>query len=99
MADNNTVVNTTERISLRLRKAPMKSFFEFFGGKAFRLNNDLGALGIFFFRSFIMIFRIKVIPDIVQQAYFIGAKSTQIVMLVGFFTGMVLGLQLYFVLI
>ena len=64
-----------------------------------RLNNDLGALAIFFFRSFFMIFRIKAIPDIIHQIYFIGAKSAQIVLLVGFFTGMVLGLQLYFVLI
>jgi phospholipid/cholesterol/gamma-HCH transport system permease protein len=46
-----------------------------------------------------MIFRLKQIPEIVQQIYFIGAKSAQIVMLVGFFTGMVLGLQLYYVLI
>jgi phospholipid/cholesterol/gamma-HCH transport system permease protein len=76
----------------------MKSFFDFFGGKTLRLNADLGAMGIFFFRSFIMIFRIKQIQEIIAQVYFIGAKSAQIVLLVGFFTGMVLGLQLYFVL-
>jgi phospholipid/cholesterol/gamma-HCH transport system permease protein len=99
MADNTTVETTDEGFSMRLRKGPMKSIFDFFGGKTFRLNNTLGAMGIFFFRSFIMIFRIKAIPDIVQQVYFIGAKSTQIVLLVGFFTGMVLGLQLYFVLV
>ena len=99
MANNTTVEATDEAFSMRLRKGPMKSIFDFFGGKAFRLNNDLGAMGIFFFRSFFMIFRIKTIPDIVQQVYFIGAKSAQIVMLVGFFTGMVLGLQLYFVLV
>jgi len=46
-----------------------------------------------------MIYRLKAIPDIIAQVYFIGAKSTQIVLLVGFFTGMVLGLQLYFVLV
>jgi phospholipid/cholesterol/gamma-HCH transport system permease protein len=99
MEDNSTVVDTTERISLSPKEGPLKSFFNFFGGKTLRLNNDLGALGIFFFRSFIMIFRIKAIPDIIAQVYFIGAKSTQIVLLVGFFTGMVLGLQLYFVLV
>jgi phospholipid/cholesterol/gamma-HCH transport system permease protein len=70
-----------------------------FGGKTIRLNANLGAMGIFFFRAVIMIFRVKVIPEIVQQIYFIGARSAQIVMLVGFFTGMVLGLQLYFVLV
>ena len=99
MADNTTVADTTEQISLSPTEGPLKSFFNFFGGKTLRLNNDLGALGIFFFRSFIMIFRRKAIPDIIAQVYFIGAKSTQIVLLVGFFTGMVLGLQLYFVLV
>ena len=99
MADNTTAETTNEGLSPRLRKGPIKSFFNLFGGKTLRLNNDLGALGIFFFRSFIMIFRLKAIPDIIAQVYFIGAKSTQIVLLVGFFTGMVLGLQLYFVLV
>ena len=99
MADNTTVADITEQISLSPTEGPLKSFFNFFGGKTLRLNNDLGAMNIFFFRSFFMIFRIKAIPDIIQQVYFIGAKSTQIVLLVGFLTGMVLGLQLYFVLI
>ena len=99
MADISTSQNTTGGAVLTPRKEPMRSFFDFFGGKTLRLNNDMGALGIFFFRSFIMIFRLKAIPDIIAQVYFIGAKSTQIVLLVGFFTGMVLGLQLYFVLV
>ena len=98
MADNTAVKDTTGRIALSPTKGPMKSFFDFFGGKALSLNNDLGAMAIFFFRSFFMIFRIKQIPEIIAQIYFIGAKSAQIVMLVGFFTGTVLGLQLYFVL-
>ena len=99
MAHGTTVTDTTEGITLSPKKGLLKAIFDFFGRKTLRLNNDLGALGIFFFRSFIMIFRIKAIPDIIQQIYFIGAKSTQIVLLVGFFTGMVLGLQLYFVLV
>jgi phospholipid/cholesterol/gamma-HCH transport system permease protein len=99
MADNTMVKNTTEGIALSPTKGLLKSFFDFFGDKTLRLNNDIGAMAIFFFRSFIMIFRIKAIPDIIQQVYYIGAKSAQIVMLVGFFTGMVLGLQLYFVLV
>ena len=74
-------------------------FFNLFGLRVIRLNNSLGAIAVFFFRSLVMIFRPKQIAEIVQQIYFIGAKSAQIVMLVGFFTGMVLGLQLYYVLI
>jgi phospholipid/cholesterol/gamma-HCH transport system permease protein len=99
MANDTTVKDTTELIALSPTKGPLKSFFDFFGGKALRLNNDLGAMAVFFFRSFFMIFRLKAIPDIIAQVYFIGAKSAQIVLLVGFFTGMVLGLQLYFVLV
>ncbi len=70
-----------------------------FGAGAIRLNNSLGAIAIFFFRAFVLIFRPKQIAEIVHQVYFIGARSAQIVMLVGFFTGMVLGLQLYHVLV
>jgi len=99
MAENSTVETTTEPAAAQPSKGFMKSFFDFFGGRALRLNNDLGAMAIFFFRSFFMIFRVKQIPEIIAQIYFIGAKSVQIVLLVGFFTGMVLGLQLYFVLV
>jgi phospholipid/cholesterol/gamma-HCH transport system permease protein len=99
MADNSSTETTSENLVLKPKKGALNSIFEFFGGKTLRLNNDLGAMAIFFFRSFFLIFRIKAIPDIINQIYFIGAKSAQIVMLVGFFTGMVLGLQLYFVLV
>ena len=99
MAENPTVQDATEAEVPVSRRQPLKAFFDFFGSKTLRLNNELGAMAIFFFRSFIMIFRLKAIPDIIAQIYFIGAKSAQIVVLVAFFTGMVLGLQLYFVLV
>jgi phospholipid/cholesterol/gamma-HCH transport system permease protein len=67
-----------------------------FGGKALRLNNDLGAMAIFLARAFVLIFHPKQVPEIVNQVYFIGARSASIVALVGLFTGMVLGLQLYY---
>jgi phospholipid/cholesterol/gamma-HCH transport system permease protein len=73
--------------------------FHPFGARAIRLNGNLGALAIFFFRAVILIFHPKQFSAIIQQIYFIGAKSVQIVALVGFFTGMVLGLQLYYVLV
>ncbi len=66
-----------------------------FGRFGIELNNTLGAMAIFLARAFIQIFHFKQIPEIVNQVYFIGAKSASIVALVGFFTGMVLGLQLY----
>ena len=75
----------------------MATLFNPFGGFAIRLNNDLGAMAIFFARAFALIFHRKQFVEIINQIYFIGARSASIVMLVGFFTGMVLGLQLYYV--
>ena len=68
-----------------------------FGRFGIRLNNTLGAMAIFLARAVVQIFHWKQIPEIINQIYFIGAKSASIVALVGFFTGMVLGLQLYYV--
>jgi phospholipid/cholesterol/gamma-HCH transport system permease protein len=68
-----------------------------FGRFGIELNNTLGAMAVFLARASIQIFRFKQVPEIVHQVYFIGAKSAGIVALVGFFTGMVLGLQLYYV--
>ncbi len=64
-----------------------------------RWVNELGAVIIFLLRAFLMIFHPKQLPMIVQQVYFIGARSATIVMLVGLFTGMVLGLQLFHTLV
>jgi phospholipid/cholesterol/gamma-HCH transport system permease protein len=62
-------------------------------------NRSLGAAGIFFARAAVQIFRIRQIPAIVHQVYFIGAKTFGIVALVSLFTGMVMGLQLYYTLV
>jgi phospholipid/cholesterol/gamma-HCH transport system permease protein len=74
-------------------------FFNSIGKRALGTVNNLGASTIFFGKSFQMIFRPKQIPGIIQQVYHIGARSTNIVMLIALFTGMVLGLQLYYTLI
>ena len=55
--------------------------------------NQMGASFIFLCLAFLQIFKAKQLPKIVQQIYYIGAKSSMIVLLVGFFTGMVLGLN------
>jgi phospholipid/cholesterol/gamma-HCH transport system permease protein len=99
MAENSSGQNTAATESVQPLKKGWYSFFDFFGRKTISLNNNLGAMAIFFLQAVVLIFRIKQIPEIVQQVYFIGAKSAQIVMLVAFFTGMVLGLQLYYVLV
>ncbi len=61
--------------------------------------NELGAVAIFLSKAIVMIFRPRQLPLIIQQVYHIGARSTTIVLLVGLFTGMVLGLQLYYALV
>lgn len=68
-------------------------------GRKFSLFlGEMGAVVIFLAKSLSLIFRPKQVPVIIQQVYFIGAKSANIVALVGLFTGMVLGLQLFYAL-
>ncbi|MEE9121337.1 MAG: MlaE family lipid ABC transporter permease subunit [Syntrophobacteria bacterium] len=69
------------------------------GRKVISWVDHLGAAAIFLGKACVMIFRPKQIPAIIQQIYYIGAKSITIIMLVGFFTGMVLGLQSYHALV
>jgi phospholipid/cholesterol/gamma-HCH transport system permease protein len=73
-------------------------FFNFIGKKTMNVINNLGAAAIFFTLSFLRIFHRKQFREIVQQVFYIGAKSSNIVLLVGLFTGMVLGLQLFYTL-
>jgi phospholipid/cholesterol/gamma-HCH transport system permease protein len=61
--------------------------------------SDMGSMIIFFLKAFIMIFRPRQVSMIAQQVYSIGAGSTTIVLLVGLFTGMVMGLQLFYTLV
>jgi phospholipid/cholesterol/gamma-HCH transport system permease protein len=74
-------------------------FFHPLGKGLIKIIDDFGAAVIFFILAFLKIFRPKQIREIVQQVYYIGAKSSNIVMLIGLFTGMVLGLQIYYALI
>ncbi len=73
--------------------------FAAFGRKVISWVDHMGAATIFLGKACVMIFRPKQIPGIIQQIYYIGAKSITIIMLVGFFTGMVLGLQSYHALV
>ena len=44
MADISASQDTTGAAVVPPRKGPLKSFFNFFGGKTLTLNNNLGAL-------------------------------------------------------
>jgi phospholipid/cholesterol/gamma-HCH transport system permease protein len=73
--------------------------FSIIGKAVINWVNNLGAVTIFLFLSLLKIFHSKQLSKIIQQIYYIGAKSTTIIMLVSLFTGMVLGLQSYHALI
>jgi phospholipid/cholesterol/gamma-HCH transport system permease protein len=60
--------------------------------------DHLGASAIFLILALLKIMRPKQLSKIVQQIYYIGARSMMIILLVGLFTGMVLGLQSYYAL-
>jgi len=68
--------------------------FALIGRSAIRWISDSGAAVIFFLRASLKMFRPTQFSKIVQQVYSIGARSCPIILLVGLFTGMVLGLQM-----
>ncbi len=76
-----------------------EDLFSPFGRTLFDGINHLGASILFLGKALLRMFQPKVFPDIVTQVYFIGAKSSGIIILVGLFTGMVLGLQLFHTLV
>jgi phospholipid/cholesterol/gamma-HCH transport system permease protein len=61
---------------------------------------DLGRIALFFMKGFVLIFSLPLqINKVLQQVYFIGMKSIFVICLTGAFTGMVLGLQGYYLLV
>ncbi len=73
--------------------------FALIGRAMIRWVDNLGAAAIFLFLALLRIFRPRQVSKIVQQIYYIGSRSTGIIVLVGFFTGMVLGLQSFYALV
>lgn len=73
--------------------------FAAFGRTAIRWVGNLGASAIFLALACLQTLRPKQFAKVIQQIYYIGARSMLIIMLVSFFTGMVLGLQSYHALV
>ena len=69
------------------------------GRAAIGWTNNLGAAAIFLLLAVLKILQPKQLIKVVQHVYYIGARSTLIIMLIGLFTGMVLGLQSYHALV
>ena len=73
--------------------------FAFIGEKVIGWINVLGTATIFLCLALWKTFRPKQFSKVIAQIYYIGARSTTIIILVSLFTGMVLGLQSYHALI
>lgn len=74
--------------------------FKFFGSITHRLIRELGRMGCFFAESlFWMVFPPYLIQRIVRRIHFIGVKTSSVIVLTGSFTGMVMALQVYYVLV
>jgi len=73
--------------------------FSWIGRSVIGWINNSGAAVIFLLLASLKILRPRQLMKIVHQIYYIGARSTMIIMLVGLFTGMVLGLQSYHALV
>jgi phospholipid/cholesterol/gamma-HCH transport system permease protein len=73
--------------------------FAYLGEAVINGINTLGSATIFLMVGVIRVFSPKQIQKVVQQIYYIGARSTTIIILVSLFTGMVLGLQSYHALV
>ena len=77
----------------------VSSPFSIIGRAVINGINSLGASFIFLLSALMRIFRYGQLSKVIQQLYYIGARSTTIIILVGLFTGMVLGLQSYYALV
>ena len=99
MADDTSTQKTTGSGAKGQLEIILASPFSFIGGQVIQWVNNIGAATIFLYLALIKTFRFKQFPKTVQQLYYIGAKSTAIIMLVSLFTGMVLGIQSYHALV
>jgi len=74
----------------------MRKLIEKLGGEFLYLLETSGRMGIFFGSAIASIFRPPYsVYTITRQIYFFGARSVTVILIVGLFTGMVLGLQGY----
>jgi phospholipid/cholesterol/gamma-HCH transport system permease protein len=84
---------------LGVRRSLVLRFVAAVGRRVVAMLGDFGAIFIFFVISLGGIFSRKQLTEMAWQLYCVSASSTGIVILVGLFTGMVLGLQLFYTLV
>lgn len=78
---------------------PVMRIFNAMGKNFLSMISSLGKIAVFMGQSLMGIFARKQFRNILLHIYYIGVRSISIVILVGLFTGMVLGLQLYYTLV
>lgn len=70
------------------------------GSTSLELVRNIGQWGVFSLTALLGVVHVRqLLPKVLYNIYFIGFKSLNIIILVAFFTGMVLGLQGYYTLI
>ncbi|MCG8529643.1 MAG: ABC transporter permease [Desulfovibrionales bacterium] len=69
------------------------------GRSAIDFVHSLGGITLFLLEGLRLIISPKQLPKVIRQMFFIGSKSLFVISLIGIFTGMVLGLQGYYMLI
>ncbi len=75
-------------------------FFAWQGRLFIQILQELGGIFVFFLQGLLLIFNYPFqLKKILEQIYFIGVKSVFVIVLVGIFTGMVMGLQVYYTLV
>ncbi|MDR3175312.1 MAG: ABC transporter permease [Desulfovibrio sp.] len=81
------------------RASGSESVLASLGRYGIALTGETGAMGIFLLRGISHMFRsASQIPKVLRQVRVIGAESLFLIVLIGLFTGMVLGLQGYYTL-
>ncbi len=76
------------------------NFLAFLGRWAVLLIRELGGIALFFGQGLLFVFKYPFqLRKNLHQIYFIGVKSVLVIILVALFTGMVMGLQLYYTLV
>lgn len=78
----------------------VQSIFHWLGFQVISFIRKLGSMFLFLIYGIVFIFKYPFqFQKTIHQIYFIGVKSIFVIILVGLFTGMVLGLQLYYTLV
>ncbi|HLZ19532.1 MAG TPA: ABC transporter permease [Smithellaceae bacterium] len=93
MAPALNTVNGSEVSEQSAWEGTLSRPFAFVGRTVIGWVNNLGAAAIFLYLALLQTFSRNQLSKVVQQVYYIGARSITIIMLVSLFAGMVLGLQ------